>query len=58
MLMWQGECIVYDEFFVQKLVDMKVLYLNVVVLVYFELFVSVVEMVDVVGLISQLIKVL
>lgn len=52
MLMWQGECIVYDEFFVQKLVDMKILYLNVVILVYFELFVSVVEMVDVVGLIS------
>lgn len=57
MLFWDGVCIVYEEFKVKQLEDMKVFYLDVVILVYFELLESVVVLVDVVGLISQLIKV-
>lgn len=52
MIMWNGVCIVYDEFKIKVFKDMKVLYLDVVVLVYLELFVEIVVLVDVVGLIS------
>ena len=56
MLMWQGECIVHDEFSAQKLSDMKALYPNAAVLVHPESPASVVEMADAVGSTSQLIK--
>ncbi|MCP3704070.1 MAG: quinolinate synthase NadA, partial [Alteromonas sp.] len=56
MLMWQGECIVHDEFSAQKLADMKALYPNAAVLVHPESPASVVEMADAVGSTSQLIK--
>ncbi|WP_218312710.1 quinolinate synthase NadA [Alteromonas antoniana] len=56
MLMWQGECIVHDEFSAQKLQDMKVLYPDAAVLVHPESPASVVEMADAVGSTSQLIK--
>ena len=44
MLMWQGECIVHDEFSAQKLADMKALYPNAAVLVHPESPASVVDM--------------
>ena len=56
MLMWQGECIVHDEFSAQKLADMKALYPNAAVLVHPESPASVVDMADAVGSTSQLIK--
>ena len=56
MLMWQGECIVHDEFSAQKLRDMKVLYPDAAILVHPESPASVVEMADAVGSTSQLIK--
>ncbi len=56
MLMWQGECIVHDEFSAQKLADMKALYPNAAILVHPESPASVVEMADAVGSTSQLIK--
>lgn len=56
MLMWQGECIVHDEFSAQKLQDMKVLYPDAAILVHPESPASVVEMADAVGSTSQLIK--
>ena len=56
MLMWQGECIVHDEFSSQKLGDMKALYPNAAVLVHPESPASVVDMADAVGSTSQLIK--
>jgi quinolinate synthase len=56
MLMWQGECIVHDEFSAQKLGDMKALYPNAAVLVHPESPASVVDMADAVGSTSQLIK--
>ena len=56
MLMWQGECIVHDEFSAQKLQDMKALYPDAAVLVHPESPASVVEMADAVGSTSQLIK--
>ena len=46
MLMWQGECIVHDEFSAQKLADMKALYPNAAILVHPESPASVVEMAD------------
>ncbi|QJR79817.1 quinolinate synthase NadA [Alteromonas pelagimontana] len=56
MLMWQGECIVHDEFSAQKLNDMKALYPDAAILVHPESPASVVEMADAVGSTSQLIK--
>ncbi|XOV78564.1 MAG: quinolinate synthase NadA [Aestuariibacter sp.] len=56
MLMWNGECIVHDEFSSQALQDMKHLYPDAAVLVHPESPASVVEMADAVGSTSQLIK--
>ncbi|WP_018984872.1 quinolinate synthase NadA [Salinimonas chungwhensis] len=56
MLMWQGECIVHDEFSAQKLQDMKAIYPEAAILVHPESPASVVEMADAVGSTSQLIK--
>ena len=55
MLMWQGECIVHDEFSAQALSSMRALYPNAAVLVHPESPASVVEMADAVGSTSQLI---
>ncbi|WP_026374504.1 quinolinate synthase NadA [Aestuariibacter salexigens] len=56
MLMWQGECIVHDEFSSQALRDMKHLHPDAAVLVHPESPASVVEMADAVGSTTQLIK--
>ncbi len=56
MLMWQGECIVHDEFSSQALQDMKALYPEAAVLVHPESPASVVEIADAVGSTSQLIQ--
>ncbi|GAA0853410.1 quinolinate synthase NadA [Aliiglaciecola litoralis] len=56
MLMWQGECIVHDEFSAKALRDMKHLHPDAAVLVHPESPASVVEMADAVGSTSQLIK--
>merc|ERR1712000_337416 len=56
MLMWQGECIVHDEFSSQALQDMKALYPEAAVLLHPESPASVVEMADAVGSTSQLIQ--
>ncbi len=55
MLMWQGECIVHDEFSAQALVNMRALYPDAALLVHPESPASVVEMADAVGSTSQLI---
>ncbi|QYK14773.1 quinolinate synthase NadA [Shewanella rhizosphaerae] len=56
MLMWQGECIVHDEFKAKALRQLKEQYPNAAVLVHPESPASVVEMADAVGSTSQLIK--
>ncbi|MFC4698901.1 quinolinate synthase NadA [Glaciecola siphonariae] len=56
MLMWNGECIVHDEFSAQALIKAKQLYPNAAVLVHPESPASVVDMADAVGSTSQLIK--
>ena len=56
MLMWQGECIVHDEFSAQKLEDMKAIYPDAAILVHPESPASVVAMADAVGSTSQLIN--
>ncbi|MCG9746449.1 quinolinate synthase NadA [Shewanella sp. Isolate8] len=56
MLMWQGECIVHDEFKAKALLQLKEQYPNAAVLVHPESPASVVEMADAVGSTSQLIK--
>lgn len=56
MLLWQGECIVHDEFSAKALKDMKALYPEAAVLVHPESPASVVELADAVGSTSQLIK--
>ncbi len=56
MLMWQGECIVHDEFSSKALLDMKNVYPDAAVLVHPESPASVVEIADAVGSTSQLIK--
>lgn len=56
MLMWNGECIVHDEFSAKALRDMKHLYPNAAVLVHPESPASVVDLADAVGSTSQLIK--
>lgn len=56
MLMWQGECIVHDEFSAQALKNMQHLHPDAAILVHPESPASVVEMADAVGSTTQLIK--
>lgn len=56
MLLWDGECIVHDEFSSKALADLKNVYPNAAILVHPESPASVVEMADAVGSTSQLIK--
>jgi len=56
MLMWQGACIVHDEFKAKALAELKVQYPDAAVLVHPESPANVVEMADAVGSTSQLIK--
>ncbi|MDT0594670.1 quinolinate synthase NadA [Glaciecola petra] len=56
MLMWNGECIVHDEFSAKALQKAKHLHPNAAVLVHPESPASVVSMADAVGSTSQLIK--
>jgi quinolinate synthase len=56
MLMWQGECIVHDEFSAKALSDMQHLYPEAAVLVHPESPASVVAMADIVGSTTQLIN--
>lgn len=55
MLMWQGECIVHDEFSAKGLLDMKHLHPDAAVLAHPESPASVVALADVVGSTTQLI---
>jgi quinolinate synthase len=55
MLLWDGSCIVHEEFKSRGLEDLKVLYPEAAVLVHPESPDAVVEMADVVGSTSQLI---
>ncbi|MDN3701469.1 quinolinate synthase NadA [Vibrio artabrorum] len=56
MLLWQGECIVHDEFSADALKKMKSVYPEAAILVHPESPASVVELADAVGSTSQLIK--
>lgn len=56
MLLWQGACIVHDEFKANALVELKAQYPNAAVLVHPESPASVIELADAVGSTSQLIK--
>jgi quinolinate synthase len=56
MIMWQGDCIVHDEFKSSALRDMKAIYPDAAILVHPESPKSVVDMADVVGSTSQLIN--
>ena len=56
MLLWQGECIVHDEFSADSLRKMKGLYPEAAILVHPESPASVVALADAVGSTSQLIK--
>ena len=56
MLLWQGECIVHDEFSADALRKMKSVYHEAAILVHPESPASVVELADAVGSTSQLIK--
>lgn len=56
MLMWQGACIVHDEFKTKALFDMKKLHPDAAVLVHPESPMEIVELADAVGSTSQLIK--
>lgn len=56
MIMWNGACIVHDEFKTKALKDLKAQYPTAGVLVHPESPQSVVELADVVGSTSQLIK--
>ncbi|WP_217543684.1 quinolinate synthase NadA [Vibrio metschnikovii] len=56
MLLWQGECVVHDEFSADALRKMKGLYPDAAILVHPESPASVVELADAVGSTSQLIK--
>jgi len=56
MLMWQGACIVHDEFKANALRDLKIQYPDAAVLVHPESPANVIEMADAVGSTSQLIK--
>ncbi len=56
MLMWQGACIVHDEFKAKALVELKQQHPDAAVLVHPESPASVVDLADAVGSTSQLIK--
>ncbi|MFD2179955.1 quinolinate synthase NadA [Veronia pacifica] len=56
MLLWQGECVVHDEFSAKALKDMKAVYPDAAILVHPESPASVVQIADAVGSTSQLIK--
>lgn len=56
MLLWDGACIVHEEFKAKGILDLKAVYPDAVVLVHPESPHSVVEVADVVGSTSQLIK--
>lgn len=56
MLMWQGECIVHDEFKAKALTELKKIHPSAAVLVHPESPASVVQLADAVGSTSQLIK--
>jgi len=56
MLMWQGACIVHDEFKTKALKDMKALHPDAAILVHPESPAEIVELADAVGSTSQLIK--
>ncbi|MDD4910711.1 MAG: quinolinate synthase NadA [Sideroxydans sp.] len=56
MLLWQGSCIVHDEYKAQELIELKSQYPQAKVLVHPESPRSVVQLADVVGSTSQLIK--
>ncbi|GAL05327.1 quinolinate synthetase [Photobacterium aphoticum] len=56
MLLWQGECVVHDEFSAKALRDMKHLHPDAAILVHPESPASVVALADAVGSTSQLIK--
>ncbi|CAH0533008.1 Quinolinate synthase A [Vibrio stylophorae] len=55
MLLWQGECVVHDEFSAKALREMKALHPDAAILVHPESPASVVQMADAVGSTSQLI---
>lgn len=56
MILWQGECVVHDEFSAKAIKDMKAVYPDAALLVHPESPASVVELADAVGSTSQLIK--
>ena len=56
MIMWQGACVVHDEFKTKALEDLKKVYPEAAILVHPESPSQVVEMADAVGSTSQLIK--
>lgn len=56
MLLWDGSCIVHEEFKAQALNDLKALYPDAAVLVHPESPAAVVELADVVGSTSRLIQ--
>lgn len=56
MLMWQGECIVHDEFKAKALRELKIQHPTAAILVHPESPASVVELADAVGSTSQLIN--
>ncbi len=56
MLMWDGSCIVHEEFKTKGLEDLKRVYPDAAILVHPESPASMVEMADVVGSTTQLIK--
>ena len=56
MLMWDGACIVHEEFKAKGLLDLKQVYPDAAILVHPESPASVIELADAVGSTSQLIK--
>ncbi|GHE77518.1 quinolinate synthase NadA [Thalassotalea profundi] len=56
MIMWQGACIVHDEFKTKALTDMKALHPDAAILVHPESPIDVINLADSVGSTSQLIK--
>jgi quinolinate synthase len=56
MLMWQGACIVHDEFKTKALTDMKALHPDAAILVHPESPAEIIDLADAVGSTSQLIK--
>ncbi len=56
MLLWNGSCVVHEEFKARGLLDLKAVYPNATVLVHPESPSAVIELADVVGSTSQLIN--